>query len=228
MPFKKGLIPWNKIGLIRKCLVCESDFYATPSDIKIGKAKYCSRSCYNKSKIGKTNTKLQLGEYKNCKNCGNKFYATRVQLKRGGGKFCSLKCYGKDKMGQPILQINYKNMVAWNKGLKFPQYSGINSPNWKGGKTPINTKIRNSSEFLKWSKIIKSRDNYECQICGQKGGKLRSNHIKTFIDYPNLRLEPTNGITICQNCDYRWVFRKEKQWESYFNFNLLTRGIIDG
>lgn len=45
---------------MKKCLVCSKEFHATPSDVKIGKAKYCSQSCYYKSKKGKSNIKLSI------------------------------------------------------------------------------------------------------------------------------------------------------------------------
>lgn len=176
-----GQIPWNKIGEIKNCLTCKKQFYATPSDTKIGKAKYCSRECYYESRRGKPNVKL------------SKLYK------------------GKKK--------------AWLAQIR-PDLRGENSPHWQGGITPINTKIRNSVQFKDWAKIIKERDSYECQICGEKGGYLHSNHIKRFADYPELRFDKNNGITICRDCDNKWIKSHEQEWESYFNFNLETRKMI--
>ncbi|MCR4285073.1 MAG: hypothetical protein NUV97_03470 [archaeon] len=105
-----------------------------------------------------------------------------------------------------------KGLIPWNK--------------IGNGITSQIQKIRNSSEMQKWSRLIKERDNFKCQICEIRGGNLRSNHIKLFSEYPKLRFELTNGITICKDCDIKWVRRHEKEWESYFNFNLMTRGII--
>lgn len=55
---------------------------------------------------------------------------------------------------------------------------------------------------------------------------MRANHIKKFADYPELRLVVNNGITICEDCDYKFVFNHEEEWESYFNFNLTARGFL--
>ena len=81
-------------------------------------------------------------------------------------------------------------------------------------------------KWLKLRKQILIRDNNTCQICGSYE-KLRGNHIKRYRNYPTLRFEPTNIIIICKACDMRYVVRREEQWESYFNFNLATRGFIE-
>ena len=126
-----------------------------------------------------------------------------------------------------------KGHIPWNKnrpgyttakrGKKFPQYSGINNHNWKGGITPEIRKIRNSLVYKDWRWIVFTRDNFTCQICDKRSG-LHANHIKKFSDYPELRFEPTNGITLCENCHVKTVSYHEEEWESYFNFNLEARG----
>ena len=81
-------------------------------------------------------------------------------------------------------------------------------------------------EYDEWINQIFSRDNYTCQECYQKGGKLEAHHIKPFSIIFNeflntysqfspiedketlVRLsesyEPfwniNNGVTLCQNC----------------------------
>lgn len=116
---------------------------------------------------------------------------------------------------------------AWNKGMKGYRAGELNN-RWKGGITPENKRLRNSLDFKEWSFSVKQRDNFTCQICGDnKGGNLHANHIKKFSDYKQLRFIITNGITLCKDCHIGFVTHHEPEWESYFNFNLITRGFVE-
>jgi len=141
---------------------------------------------------------------------------------------------------------NLRGHIPWNRGLKGymagekhpfygkkrPEVSGEKSNLWKGGISKTSRKERanfmDTPEYKKWRRNVFKRDDYTCQICGCRGGiVLRANHIKKYSDYPELRVNENNGITICRNCDIKWVLNHESEWESYFNFNLATRGILE-
>lgn len=96
--------------------------------------------------------------------------------------------------------------VPWNKGLKG-YLSGPSNAHWKGGITPINKTIRRSLEMRMWRRHVFQRDDYTCQACGQRGGKLQADHELPFALYPGLRFEVLNGRTLCNSCH-----RKTPTW----------------
>lgn len=68
------------------------------------------------------------------------------------------------------------------------------------GKTSLHMLIRKSAKYKQWREKIFQRDNYTCQICGVKGGKLHADHIMPFALFSELRLELDNGRTLCEGC----------------------------
>lgn len=82
---------------------------------------------------------------------------------------------------------------------------GERSPNWRGGITSAHVRIRNSSEYRAWRDGVFKRDDYTCQECGARCGngadvKLNAHHIRPFATHPELRLDQSNGITLCKPC----------------------------
>lgn len=100
--------------------------------------------------------------------------------------------------------ISENKIKQWNKGLTAKEDSriprGERCGAWKGGITPERKLLRNSAEYLTWRKNVFSRDKYICQECNQIGGDLEVHHIKSFANYPDLRLDINNGITYCKLC----------------------------
>ncbi len=54
--------------------------------------------------------------------------------------------------------------------------------------------------YVEWRTAVFARDDYTCQSCGLWGGKLQAHHVKLWADYPALRHEVSNGLTVCQPC----------------------------
>jgi len=80
------------------------------------------------------------------------------------------------------------------------QKLGVKHPNWKGGISSKQSKLRGQIEFKLWKNAVFARDNWTCQECGQRGGRLNAHHIKPFAQYPELRFAIDNGKTLCYKC----------------------------
>lgn len=177
---------------------------------------------------------------RNCKNAHQKFLGIKPPSREGEIPW---------NRGKKLPQYAGKNSQSWKGGKpKCPECgkqlarreskyctpcwaklfsSGKKSNLWKGGLSKLTKTKRQldmqTGKYQTWRRIIFNRDDYICQICGERGGKLRANHIKKYVDYPMLRTNTNNGITICKRCDNLWVLHHEPEWENYFKFNLETR-----
>jgi len=68
------------------------------------------------------------------------------------------------------------------------------------GKTTLAFRLRTSKRYAEWREAVFERDDYTCQECGQRGGKLNADHIMKFAEYPELRFDVSNGRTLCVAC----------------------------
>jgi len=68
------------------------------------------------------------------------------------------------------------------------------------GATTQNELIRKSSKYKQWREKVFQRDDFTCQICGERGGEIHADHIKQFAYFPELRFNVENGRTLCVDC----------------------------
>lgn len=59
---------------------------------------------------------------------------------------------------------------------------------------------RTMPEYIEWRTAVYERDEYTCCDCGQVGGALNAHHIKSWEQYPSLRFDVDNGMTLCEAC----------------------------
>lgn len=81
--------------------------------------------------------------------------------------------------------------------------NGAKNPAWKGGVTPERQRIYRTQEWLAVVRQVYERDHHLCQRCGSPTSP-HAHHIKPWADYPELRLDPDNLITLCETC-HLWV-----------------------
>lgn len=146
---------------------------------------------------------------KKCLTCG-KEYKT-INAYKNISKYCSRKCIRKDKRQREIL----RKYALTRHGEKHPC--------WKGGKTKLAMRIKNSERYKQWRQTIFLRDNFTCNDCNQIGGKLEVHHIKPFsllvqeakeylplIDWFEACMmyiplwDIDNGKVLCKECHYKY------------------------
>jgi hypothetical protein len=141
---------------------------------------------------------------KKCLYCDKEF--TVFPYRESSAKFCSRKC--RAQLIMPAWETRKGKVGGWSKGFTKITHLGLKklsesrkgegNPMWQGGITPLNKQIHQSDEYKQWRTSVFERDNYTCQKTGIKGGKLHPHHIKNFSQFPELRFNVDNGITLSE------------------------------
>ncbi len=193
------------------CDQCGREFLTSLQQQRRNRHNFCSRNC--------------LYEYQNksiktsCDQCGKKITVRPCYFKKSKNHFCSQGCLGKYREVSIKINCDYcgKEKRIWpscfrdgkhhfcSKECVDSYFTRERSPNWKGGITPKNEKMRQSKRYKTWRISVFERDNYTCQRCGCRSGNskaiyLEVHHIKPFGKYQRGRYDTENGITLCKKC----------------------------
>lgn len=185
----------KKHGFETKCRECGRLFHTIPSRFDIGKGRFCSKNCLFKSK-----PKV----FKKCETCKKDFRIKPMRIKTA--RFCSLEC--RDRLGINNPFFNKRHSFVSRKKMSATK-NDIPLEEWKNFSKSELGMIRLSKEYKDWRTAVFKRDNYTCVWCGQVGGELNADHIKSFSLYPKYRFDIDNGRTLCIKC--------HKKTESYLN-----------
>jgi len=226
IPFKsgkrKGYIN-RDYGVIKKCLLCKSPFFASNTKIKQGKGKYCCKYCRDNSSVGHiTNTRFINGNTVYFLNDGRVFINVDILNGKDKGRvirrygvlkeclICGIEFFASNmdiKRGSGLC-CSVKCATEW----RSVQYSGANSWMWKGGISFEKYTIE-FNERLK--RKIRERDNYTCQICGIHENELNQSLCVHHIDYNKYNSSPDNLISLCGSCHGITNFNRD-YWTKYF------------
>ena len=118
-----------------------------------------------------------------------------------------------------------KGQTAWNKGIPFragipkpwKSVHGEDNPNYLGPELrKKNEKKHLDSEYRVWMFSVKKRDGWKCRIADENcDGRLEAHHILNWIEYPELRYQINNGITLC-HAHHPRKRAEEKRLSPYF------------
>lgn len=137
-----------------------------------------------------------------CKcNCGKESNVEIWKLVKGKIKECN-HC---NKLGHIPWNKNKKGVMPtpWNKDKKWPEFTGKNHPRWVKDRTMLqmygdDNKDRRCSAAQAWRREVIKRDCNKCKMDNLDcKDRLEVHHILGWKEYPELRYQVNNGITLC-------------------------------
>ena len=112
-----------------------------------------------------------------CDTCGKRYIPPQG---RAQSRFCSASCKGSHP-------DNIKRLHE-QRGVKTRTYHLRKRDRW------------GNAADRDWRTAVFERDDYTCQACGVRGGRLQAHHIKPYREHTDLRHELSNGQTLCVEC----------------------------
>ena len=174
---------WNSEKVL--CDFCGKEMTRQQCRIEQYKHQFCSRECVaqwvSENQSGERHPNWKGGLQKvECSNCGRELKRELSQVEKQEWFFCSYECKSE---------------------FESRQFSGENSPNWRGGKSfePYPAEF---NERLK--EKVRERDNRICQYCGVEENIVGGKKIKMVVhhidgDKTNNSME--NLVTVCSGCN---------------------------
>ncbi len=95
--------------------------------------------------------------------------------------------------------------------------TGPNNRLWIADRSKLSKKQeRNDSAYRDWRKQVWLRDNFTCKIANPDcKGRIEAHHILGWTQYPELRYQINNGITLC-HAHHPRKRSEEKRLSPYF------------
>lgn len=189
---------------VKICRACFVKNAKHPVCIDCGKA--CNnanatrcQSCYTKRLKGDNNPNWRGGG--SCPYCG-KVIAREARL---CGDCKAIKFPGLPKCKACGGKLSRHDSLKNGTGYCKKCYVGDRNARWNPEREARGQRVRDVSGYTSWRRSVFERDNFCCQKCGYKhGGTLVAHHIHSWKTCPERRLDPTNGVTLCQTCHRRF------------------------
>ena len=178
--FKKGMQPWNK-------------------GLKLGKNP--AHSLRLKGRVLTDEHKQKISKGLLGKECSIET-KTKISLANKGKKRTkeARERMSLSHQGVPLSQERRKRISLANMGRVVKPLTGENHPNWIADRTLLvkSEKKHLDGRYREWMKAVKNRDGWKCRIADHNcNGRLEAHHILRWSDYPELRYEVNNGISLC-------------------------------
>lgn len=100
---------------------------------------------------------------------------------------------------------NHPNAMKRPEVVAKVQASKKKTYDLRGRKGRERDSFKKTAAYIAWRKAVFERDGYKCVFCGAKNGNgktvvLHADHIKPYARFPDLRLDVSNGRTLCKPC----------------------------
>lgn len=202
------------------CLTCNSTFFVTKSVLGNPRFRglYCSRSCM---KTAVQTYFPRKEETRLCKECGNSF-----TTKKKTQEFCSADC----------VREFFKRFPGWAKGIKRSEEfrkkcsastQGVPLEEWEGFVGRHGRQVTSTAAYKTLKRQAFIRDDFTCQECGEKSGKLECHHIIPVRLDESKELDVNNLITLCHSCHKKTRNKEEDFIEKYTNKLLEKAALIN-
>jgi hypothetical protein len=151
---------------------------------------------------------------------GQKAWNKGVKMDEEFREKCSIRQLGKKRNWSEQGKKSFSEKMTGRKRTKesIEKMSGENHPRWIKDRSLIKIGDRSMNDPLQkqWSLSVKKRDGWKCQIADSNcKGRMESHHILSWKDFPELRYEVNNGITLC-HAHHPRVKSEEKRLSPYF------------
>lgn len=183
--------PWVRCGDCHKAIVEAGRTFRMDEVRACGKcgelfrprqarSKYCGVACRHEA--------LKKRVACVCDYCGIRFEARPSEVAKATEKgfahrFCGKRCQYRFHLGE-----KHPRWITDRSALKSRYHS-----------------VRQSKEMAEWRTSVFSRDDWTCQLCGDRSRvghpvTLNAHHILRFIDRHDLWFDVANGVTLCEPC----------------------------
>jgi hypothetical protein len=205
------------------CKICKEDKLKEEFHFRQDSQKYRSecKVCFRGKQRDYINNKEQLKRYKADYYLKNKEHINKVNSENQKKKNLTLeeKEISNKKKAEHLRNLQYrfdghhhteeaKKKISEKKKEHAAQLrkEGKRHWNYKNGNY-TSDKVRSNAtlslDYKNWRTAVYIRDDYTCQDCKVKGGKLNAHHKLKWKDYPEYRYAVDNGITLCFICHHK-------------------------
>lgn len=202
----------------KTCEICSIEYTRKPrlASKLWERQRFCSKSC-----AGKFRKPIKDQPTKECEVCGITYAKPSKQNTSwwADSSFCSSTCRHKIPVSTETRNKRAVSLLGNRNSLG--KNVGESNNNWKGGITSENNKIRSSFEYKEWRTSVFKRDSYKCKMASDDCvHEIHAHHILRFSEYPELRFDINNGITLCRN--HHPIKRQhEQELEPFFKEMIL-------